>query len=137
MFVYGVRCAPADLPDLPDSAIADYYLDYGLLVFSNYTRASCLQNYGRCSPQFWSSVQRIISNTDKPSEVTVLEQPFISPGEDEVIQALRQAYPGLQSTWYYVPHVVWTSPDDLPAIQVSDLAQAPVSESAAVTATVP
>ena len=121
MLVYGIHCAPADLPALPASeARADYYLDYGLLIFPNYTRATCVQSHGRLSKRFWDEVQRVVGSPRRPHEVDA-EQPYITDDEDEVVRSLREAYPTIQPAWYYVPRVVWTSPDDMPAIQVSDL----------------
>lgn len=120
MLVYGVRCAPIDIPGLPDGATADYYMDYGLLVFSGYTRPTCIQSHGRLTPHFWNEVQRTVGAPEKPHEVD-LEQPYITEGEDAVIQALRESYPSASPAWYYVPHAVWTPPDEIPSIRVSDL----------------
>lgn len=119
MLVYGIHCAPADLPALPASS-ADYYLDYGLLVFPEYTRATCVNSHGRLNQRFWNNVQRVVSSPRRPHEVDA-EQPYISDEEDAVVCALREAYPNAQAAWYYVPRAVWTPPDQIPTIQVSDL----------------
>jgi len=113
MLVYGVRCAPNDLLNLPADAEADYYLDYGLLVFPSYTRGTVLRSYGsKIHPSFWRRVARLIEEPLKPYEDD-REQPFITDGEAAVVAALRESYPTLQANWYYVPKVasVATTPD--------------------------
>ncbi len=99
MFVYGVRCAPDDLIGLPDGAVADYYLDYGLLVFPEYTQSSTLHAHGRTTPHFWNAVAKMVSGR---VHVVDREQPWITDGEDAVVQCLRERYPALQPEWYYV-----------------------------------
>jgi hypothetical protein len=100
MFVYGIRCAPSDLSNLPSDATADYYLDYGLLVFPAYTRPTCIQ--GRLGPELWDRVRRVASNRVHAVE---LEHPYISDAEHDVVLALKDAYPLLDCDWYYIPHV--------------------------------
>jgi len=114
MYVYGVRCSPADLADFDPPAQVDLYVDYGLLIFPSYTRATCVNSYGYLKPTFWEQVQRVISRPAKPFQAP-LEDPFITEGEDQVIQYLRESYPA-SPAWYYVPRVAW-----MPTIQVSDL----------------
>lgn len=106
MLVYGVRCAPNDLLNLPADAEADYYLDYGLLVFPSYTRPTALRSYGqKIQPAFWNRVARLLEQPLKPREEDY-EQPYITPEESAVVTALQEAYPSLQANWYYVPRVV-------------------------------
>lgn len=123
MLVYGIRCAPIDLAGLPEGATADYYMDYGLLVFSEYTRPTCIKSHGHLTPRFWNEVQRTIGSPEKPHEVD-LEEPYITEDEDAVIKVLNEAYPGTGPAWYYVPHAIWTPPEEIPSIQVSDLPSA-------------
>jgi hypothetical protein len=112
MLVYGVRCAPNDLINLPSDAQADYYLDYGLLVFPSYTRPTVLRSHGnKIQPAFWRRVARLLEEPLKPYEAD-LEQPFITDGEAAVVDALREAYPTIQSNWYYVPKVVSVTTQD-------------------------
>lgn len=134
MLVYGIRCAPADLTGLPATAQADYYMDYGLLVFPEYTKGTCVESHGRLTPAFWSEVKRVVENPTRPHSVC-LEHPYITDGENDVVHALRSSYPSLQTDWYYVPRaVVHAESDnvsddaaedevdsDTPAIRVSDL----------------
>jgi hypothetical protein len=104
MYVYGIRCAPADLGDLPSDALADYYLDYGLLVFPTYTRPVCLQARGSLSNEFWDSVRRLITLPNRIYAVS-LEHPFISDAESAVVKALQERYPRIEADWYHVPKV--------------------------------
>jgi hypothetical protein len=121
MLVYGIRCSPADLPALPASdARADYYLDYGLLIFPDYTRTTCVNSHGNITAAFWDKVARIVGSPRQPHEVSH-EHPYITEDEDEVVHTLQDSYPTLQPTWYYVPQVIFTTPDDLPTLEVSDL----------------
>jgi hypothetical protein len=106
MLVYGVRCAPNDLMNLPAEATADYYLDYGLLVFPSYTKGTVIQSHGRkIQPAFWSRVRRLLEEPLKPREEDH-EQPYITPDEAAVVEALRESYPSLEANWYYVPRVI-------------------------------
>lgn len=116
MFVYGVRCAPLDLQDLPEAS-ADYYMDYGLLVFPTHIRATCVNSHGYLTDRFWSSVKRIIENPMKPHQVD-LEHPYLEESEAAVVDAIRDAYPSTGAAWYYVPRAI---PHEIPSIQVSDL----------------
>lgn len=104
MYVYGIRCAPADLGDLPSDALADYYLDYGLLVFPAYTRPVCLQTHGALTKEFWEAVRRLVTLPNRVYAVS-LEQPFITDAEAEVVQALKERYPRIEADWYHVPKV--------------------------------
>jgi len=116
MLVYGIRCAPLDLSvGLPDSAHADYYMDYGLLVFPSYTRATCLNCHGYLTARFWKEVAAVVGEPMTMREIDE-EQPYITEGEDDVIQALRARYPSLRPAWYYVPRVHMP-----PSLQVSDV----------------
>jgi hypothetical protein len=100
MFVYGIRCSPSDLLGLPSGAIADYYMDYSLLVFPCYTRPGVLQSYGYLTPDFWKRAGKMIGGN---VHVVEREHPWISPEEDAVVRVLREQYPAIQTEWYYVP----------------------------------
>ena len=121
MLVYGIRCSPADLAGLtPSDAHADYYLDYGLLVFPKYTRPLCLNSHGYLKKSFWDRVQRVIENPQLPHEFAA-EQPYITDEENEVLRELRDSYPTIQTAWYHVPRVVWKPEEELPSLSVSEL----------------
>jgi len=102
MLVYGIRCSPSDLFGISIRTNADYYTDYSLLVFPNYTKALCLNAHGSLTPEFWSKIQRL---TEHPKRVRVMEfeQPYITDTEGAVVASLQESYPGLQADWYYVP----------------------------------
>lgn len=110
MYVYGIRCAPNDLVGLPENAQADYYLDYGLLVFPTYTRASCVQSHGACmDSNFWKQTRLLLQHPMKTHRVTHLEHPWLTREETSVVAALREFYLGLEADWYYVPRTVNSS----------------------------
>lgn len=103
MLVYGVRCAPADLVDLPSEAQADFYLDYGLLVFPTYTRPTTLvRRRTQSDNEFWSEAARVIAGRVHVEEH---EHPFITAEEHAVVSALREMYPTLETDWFHVPRV--------------------------------
>ena len=102
MFVYGIRCSPTDLQVLPPNAQADFYMDYGLLIFPAYTRPSTVDANGNLGPEFWREVDRMSQN--KVFEVNI-EHPYISDEEYAVVAALREYYPTLETVWYHVPRV--------------------------------
>jgi hypothetical protein len=108
MFVYGVRCAPNDLVGLPADARADYYMDYGLLIFPEHTRPTLLKAGASLSPAFWHQVRLVAQFPNKTHRVISLEQPWLSEGEGAVVDALQEFYPGLQPDWYYVPRTAPT-----------------------------
>jgi len=60
------------------------------------------------SPIFWSQVGRIVQHPRAVSEIQ-FEQPWITDEEHDIIVALQNPYPGIQSNWYYVPKVVTQS----------------------------
>lgn len=104
MFVYGIRCAPCDLPYFPKDTNGDYYMNYGLFVFPTYSRTTCLHANGSLTPSFWQSVKKI---AEKPTRVHAIrcEDPYITDMEDTAVNTLREAYPGIAPGWYYCPVV--------------------------------
>ena len=88
MYVYGIRCAPCDLMGLPENAQADYYMDYGLLVFPTYTRASCVRSFGtQLDAGFWKQARLMLQHPMKPHRVTHLEHPWLAREETSVVAA--------------------------------------------------
>ena len=110
MFVYGFKCNPSDLHALPRGTIADYYMEYGLLVFPAYSKPTTLQANGRLTPEFWDQVSRTLAAT-KPIAVQ-LEHPFITEAEDAAVKAI----PTADLDWYHVPRIV--TPDMAPVLDV-------------------
>ena len=124
MFVYGIRCAPADLlaiasrlrqggchPTAEEAGgtEADYYMDYGILVFPQYTRPSVVQAHAGLTPQFWSRVRRIVETPGRPHAVE-MEHPWISDEQADVVRVIKDAYPTADTDWFYVPAVSNTPP---------------------------
>jgi hypothetical protein len=112
MFVYGIRCAPADLMSvfsrLPQgSTEADYYVDYGMLVFPQYTRPSVVQAHSGLSPEFWDSVSRIVQTPGRPHTVQ-MEHPWITDQQSLIVRIIKEAYPSADTDWFYVPTVATT-----------------------------
>jgi hypothetical protein len=107
MFVYGIRCAPADLLAIYErfpqgGASADYYMDYGLLVFPEYTRPSTVQAHCGLTPDFWRRVRRIVEHSGRPHAVE-MEHPWISDRQAHILQIIKDSYPTADLDWYYVP----------------------------------
>lgn len=106
MFVYGIRCAPADLAYLPESASADYYLDYGLLIFPHYTRPGLLTHAGSSPAIFWNSVKLLTEDPTRSHMVTAgPSHPSLSEGELAVITEIRRAFPLTEPAWFNVPRI--------------------------------
>lgn len=105
MYVYGIRCAPNDLLGLPADAEADYYMDYGLLVFPAYTRPTGLRanRHGGLTTDFWQRARLLLQFSNKTHCASEMEHPWISEGESAVVKGLQEFYPELQANWYYVP----------------------------------
>jgi hypothetical protein len=113
MYVYGIRCAPNDLLGLPADAEADYYIDYGLLVFPAYTRSTCLRanRASGLTSDFWHRGRLLLQFANKTHCASEIEHPWISEGESAVVKSLQEFYPGLQADWYYVPRTFTQSSD--------------------------
>jgi hypothetical protein len=124
MYVYGLQCSPQDLFGLPTEATADYYIDYGILIFPQYTRPTCVKSHGRLTPAFWELVGKTIRNQGRAYIMDELEHPYITEEEDDVAWAVRELYPGRQTEWFYVPRVASVN-------QASDLLSGLDSESEA------
>lgn len=105
-----------DLIGLPTDAQADYYLDYGILVFPQYTRPTTYNAGGRVTPAFWERVKTAIQHP-RHAHVADLEHPYITSEEYAVVKALQETYPRLQTDWFYVPRVInkdnVTVPEDM------------------------
>ena len=115
MLVYGIRCDKNVLSQLPKDTVADYYTNYGMLVFPAYSRPTVLDAQGHLSPTFWHSTRLVLQN---PSQVFAmdLEQPFVSDAESAAIKIIQTTNSELPD-WYHVPLVV--TPDMSPTIVVA------------------
>jgi len=106
MFVYGVRCNRNDLATLPAGTNGDYYIEYGLLIFPEYSRPSSIRNNNdTLTARFLKDMSRMVCNPQSIYEVD-LEQPWISEAEDAAVKALQSVTPGTLPAWYYVPKIV-------------------------------
>jgi len=111
MFVYGIRCPVTMLPQLadafhPDTKKPDYYMEYGLLVFSSYTKPTCLRSYNnQLTPQYVDTCRRIIEcEREEAIEIDLLEHPFITEEENEAVWRVREMMPEYDINWFHVPH---------------------------------
>ena len=101
MFVFAIRCAINDLVLLKKNTAADYYLDYGLLVFPEYSRASCFQNHGSLlTNHFLAQIAPILKAPGTVRQVD-LEHPFVSDEQEAAADTLKS-----KPAWYYVPSLV-------------------------------
>ena len=101
MYVYGIHCDPADIQLIPLVATADYYMDYGILVFPQYTTAVHLTSRGQSpTPHFWEQVRIVAKNRVMPVS---REDLYITEEEDEMVRAIKELRPYSDLQWYYVP----------------------------------
>jgi hypothetical protein len=105
MFVYGIRCSPQELKSIPQNVNADYYMDYGILVFPSYTRPTVIHAHGRPNLSYWRLVKPMIEEPTKVHVTDLIEHPFITEEEAGVLDALRPERPNIQTDWFYVPAV--------------------------------
>jgi hypothetical protein len=110
MFVYGIRCTPQEIHLIPQHITADYYLDYGILVFPGYTRPTVINAHGRPNENYWRLVKPMIEQPYKMHVTDLLEHPYITEEEASVLDALRPSHPGIQTDWFYVPIVASPTP---------------------------
>lgn len=109
MYVYGIRCSFNDLSLMPPEALgahADFYIDYGLLVFHNYTKSTCVNAHKNLTPAFWKRVRKVTQYSSQTHCDPELEHPYLEDEEYAFLSALQEFYPGISANWYYVPHVV-------------------------------
>jgi hypothetical protein len=101
MYVYGIHCAPADLQTIPLIAEADYFMDYGLLVFPQYSKPVFLTTRGRTpSANFWADVAIVAKRKIVPVS---REDPYITDEEEEMVKAIQEIHPYSDLQWFYVP----------------------------------
>jgi len=118
MFVYGIRCNPVHLVDLPQGTDADYYTEFGILVFPSYSKPACLRNNSETlTAHFIDATKRLIEHSNGLSEVE-LEHPYITEDEDAAVKILQSLAPGSQLAWYNIPRVVTS--ENAPQMVVSD-----------------
>jgi hypothetical protein len=103
MFVYGIRCTPMDLINLPTIA-ADYYLEHELLVFPSYTVSSTYMANGFLTSSFWTRVQQLLQDTGA-LQIVDLEHPYISEEEYDCVKNLQCFREHTKTHWFYVPRI--------------------------------
>jgi hypothetical protein len=101
MYVYGIHCDLSVIQLIPLVAAADYYMDYGIMVFPQYTTAVHLTSRGQpATPHFWEQVRIVAKNRVMPVS---REDPYITDEEEEMVRAIRELCPWSDLQWYYVP----------------------------------
>jgi hypothetical protein len=100
MLVYGIRCTPSELLNLPAEVTADYHVEHKLLVFPSYTRPTILSANGRITQKFIDELQAIIRGKAWTIE---REHPYITEEEHQVVLALKEANPLITTDWFYIP----------------------------------
>jgi hypothetical protein len=104
MYVYGIHCDARDIAYLPHVANAEYHMDYQILVFPQYSRATCVTSRGKSlTPYFWEQVRTIVQNKVVPVS---REDPYITEAEEEMVKAVRELHPYSELSWFYVPSSV-------------------------------
>jgi hypothetical protein len=101
MYVYGIHCDARDLAYLPYVAEAEYHMDYQILIFPQYTKATFLTTRGRTPTQhFWDQVRIVAQN--KTVSVS-MEDPYITEDEEVMVNAVREVHPYSDLSWFYIP----------------------------------
>ena len=119
MFVLGIRCNNATVNRIPAAAVADYYVDHGVLVFPRFTRAVSISNHGRKpTADFWHAAAKIIANRFHAVDT---ELPWISEDEETMVKAIQETDRNAEVSWYYMPadkEVTQTTPESNPVSEV-------------------
>jgi len=118
MLVYGIRCEQSDLAHLPKDTVADYYLDYGLLVFPTFSKPTCITSHGyKITPEFLTLV-RLIAEKSKTVVTMDFEHPYVSDTDAIAIKTIQDVTGSTNKPdWYHVPKLVTV--DSTPRIEVS------------------
>ena len=115
MLVYGIRCDSSELINMPAGLVAEYYTNYGLLVFPAYSRPTLVMNHTtHPSARFLNLAKRIIEQPYMVHEMDN-EHPFVSDLEGEAIDTLHAT--GASPSWYHVP--LLATPVQPPHLQIS------------------
>ena len=104
MFVYGIRCPVTFLPRLPEGIKADYYMEYGLLVFPNYTQPTGLRSHlKQMTPEYIELCRRVIECQPTDAiEMDRLEHPYLTSEEADAVWAVKTEMPEVDSCWFHV-----------------------------------
>jgi hypothetical protein len=99
---------------MPAGLVAEYYTNYGLLVFPAYSRPTLVMNHtSPMSARFLSVAKRIIEQPYTVHEMDD-EHPFVSELEGEAIDILHPT--GASPSWYHVPLLATRVPS--PQLQI-------------------
>ena len=111
MFVYGIHCPVTIIQTLSATNIpvsVDYYMEYGLLIFPEYTIPTYLQNPRSSgmgtNTEFMELCKIIIENKPFATKVE-REHPYISEYEDNIVWTIKEQIPNADVSWFYVPYV--------------------------------
>ena len=114
MFVYGIQCPVNVIASLPPGIVdADYYMEYGILVFREYSKPSFLQNYRASSGALatnttFNTLCKSISENKTVVAKLELEHPYITEAQDTTVWKIKDQMPSTDLAWFHVPHVVPT-----------------------------
>lgn len=104
---------------MPTGLSADYYSNYSLLIFPQYSRSTCIHSHGHTTPEYWMTAKKIIA---EPTRVHTLdlEHPYLTEDEGDAVTMLQELHPGLEPSWYYVPIVAQTlTPAVMKSVEVN------------------
>lgn len=109
MLVYGIRCNQADLADLPKDTVADYYIDYGLLVFPSFTKPTCITTRGSRITTDFLHTMRLLVEQRKAVIAMDFEQPYLSDQDATTVKAVQDITGSrVKPDWYHVPRLATT-----------------------------
>ena len=97
MLVYGIRCAPSDIPE---EVLSQYNATHNLLVFPAYTRPAVIVTMGPITERFVYELKATFRNTISTFE---REHPYITEEEADILHTVKQSNPLATTDWFYMP----------------------------------
>lgn len=109
MLVYGIRCEQSNLATLPKDTVADYYIDYGLLVFPAFSKPTCITTRGSRITSDFLHTMRLLVEQSKSVIAMDFEHPYLSEQDATTVKAIQNvAGSHVKPDWYHVPRLATT-----------------------------
>ena len=108
MFVYGISCPVTTIQYIAQNTRADYYMEYGILIFPEFTTASYIQNHNNTNMSentIFQQLCKVVIENKMVATKVIREHPYLTESADDAVWKIREHNPTSDLSWYYVPRV--------------------------------